>query len=88
MVQPSLRSRSWRRVRVKTPANRVKMHYRRRKPSNAKCVKCGAALKGTPREKPYKMISMPKTQKRPTRPFAGYYCTKCMRAYFIAKARA
>ena len=87
MVQPSLRSRSWRRVKVKTPGNKIKMHFRRRKHSTAKCVKCRAALKGTPRAKPYKMVTMSKTDKRPTRPFGGYYCSKCMRAYFVAKAR-
>jgi large subunit ribosomal protein L34e len=81
------RTRTLRRVYVKTPGGRTTVHYRKRKPSKAKCGKCRALLKGVPRERPYKMQNMAKTMKRPERPYGGVLCTKCMRILFKAKAR-
>ena len=59
------RTRSLRKVYVKTPGGKTTVHHRKRKPSKAKCGKCKALLKGVPRERPYKMQNMSKTQKRP-----------------------
>ena len=87
MPAPSKRSRSLRRIFVKTPGGRTTIHYKYRKPSSAKCGKCGAVLKGIIRERPYKMRKIAKTKKRPTRPYGGVLCTKCMRKLFIEKAR-
>ena len=88
MVAPKHRSRSFRRVYVRTPGSRTTIHYRKRKPSKAKCGSCGAALKGIARERPSKIKNLPKTQKRPERPFGGVLCTKCMRIKFKAMARS
>jgi large subunit ribosomal protein L34e len=82
-----LRSRSLRRVYVKTPGGSVKVHYRKRKPKTAHCGSCGAVLKGIPRERPYKMRKMAKTKKRPERPYGGNLCSRCLRKLIIAKAR-
>ncbi|MFH1054375.1 MAG: 50S ribosomal protein L34e [Candidatus Woesearchaeota archaeon] len=82
------RSRSLRKVYVKTPGGRTTVHYRKRKPKIAKCSKCSKALQGVPRERPYKMKSMAKTEKRPERPYGGVLCNKCMRAYFKEKSRS
>lgn len=79
MTEGRIKSRSMRRVAVKLPGNRVRVHYRKRKPDRAICAECGAKLNGVPRERPYKMSNMPKTKKRPERPFGGYLCTRCMR---------
>lgn len=87
MPAQSHKSRSLRRVYVKTPGSRVVVHYRKRKPKIAHCSSCGAILKGVPRERPYKMQNMPKTKKRPERPYAGVLCSKCMRKLFKEKAR-
>ncbi len=87
MPEPRLRSRSLRRVYVKTPGGRTAVHYKHRKPRVARCGKCGAKLKGVPRERPYKMRNMPKTKKRPERPYGGVLCSKCMRELFVSKAR-
>jgi len=79
MPRPALRSRTLRRVKVRTPGGETKQRYDKRKPSTAKCGSCGAVLKGVPRERPYKMMNIAKTKKRPQRPFGGVLCTKCMR---------
>lgn len=88
MVRRSLRSRSFRRIKVKTPGGRVVIHYRRKKPKIAHCANCGAILKGVPRERPFKMQNMPKTKKRPERPFGGTLCSKCTRSLMKQKAKS
>lgn len=87
MPAPHLRSRSLRKVYRKVSGGRVSIHYKKRKPSAAKCGNCGAVLKGVPRELPYKMRSMAKTKKRPERPYGGVLCSKCMRQKIIDKFR-
>lgn len=82
------RSRTYRRVFVKTPGSQTVLRYRRRKPQKAKCGTCGKQLSGMPRELPYKMRTMPKTQKRPERPYGGVLCSKCMRSLFKTQARS
>ena len=79
--------KSLRMLFVKTPGGRTITHFKKKKPAKAKCAGCGVLLKGVPRERPYKMQNMPKTQKRPERPFGGYYCSKCTRRAIISKAR-
>lgn len=88
MPQPRKRSRSLRKIFVKTPGGRTTVHYKYRKPKVAHCGKCGAKLKGIARERPYKMKKMAKTKKRPTRPYGGVLCSRCMRKLFVEKARA
>ncbi len=79
MVQGKYKSRSLRRVFRKTPGGRVVLHYGKRKPSAAKCANCKAELFGVPRAIPSRFGKFPKTQRRPERPFGGYYCGRCMR---------
>lgn len=88
MVKPGLRSRSLRRVTRRTPGAQTVKQYKKRKPSKAKCADCGKVLAGVPRERPSKMRTMPKTQKRPERPFGGKLCSACTRKTILQKARA
>ena len=88
MVEPSKRSRTLRRVSRKTPGGNTVKHYAKRKPSKAKCGECGKLLAGVPRERPFKMARMPKTKKRPERPYGGVLCTACTRKKMVAKARS
>ena len=88
MPEPYKRSRSLRRLQVKVPGGRTALHYKERKPGKAKCGKCGVLLKGVPRERPIKMHNLPKTKKRPERPYGGNLCSKCMRTLIVEKARA
>ena len=81
MVSGRLKSKkSYRKVKVVAPGNTVKEQFKKKKPSKAKCGKCGGVLSGVPRERPYKMQNMPKTMKRPERPYGGVLCSRCMRA--------
>jgi large subunit ribosomal protein L34e len=87
MVEGRKKSRTFRRVKVKTPGGETKVQYKRRKPSKAKCSECKAILTGVARALPGKMKKMPKTKKRPTRPYGGVLCTKCTRKKITQKAR-
>ena len=77
MPQGKYKSRTFRKVFVKVPGGKTKIHHKRRKPAKAKCANCGILLKGVPRELPYKMKGLPKTKKRPQRPYGGVLCSKC-----------
>lgn len=88
MVEGKLKSKTYRKVTVRAPGGRTAVQYRRRKPAKAKCAECGAVLAGVPREQPHKMKKMPKSTKRPERPFGGKLCTKCARKKIISEARA
>ena len=78
MPRPSRRSRTLRRIHVKTSKG-SKLKYAKRKPSKAHCASCGQVLHGVASERPYKMSKMSRTEKRPDRPYAGQLCSKCMR---------
>jgi len=79
MVAGRFKSRTFRRIKVKTPGGKTVTHYRKRKPSKPQCSQCGDVLKGVPRERPYKMARLSKSQKRPERPYGGVLCSKCTR---------
>lgn len=82
-----LRSRSLRKIFRKVPGGDTHLHYKKQKPQPAKCGNCGTNLKGVPREFPFRMRKMPKTFKRPERPYGGVLCSKCMRARILEKTR-
>ena len=87
MPRPSKKSKSLRKIYVRTPGGRTNIHYKRRKPKAPVCGRCKATLKGIARERPYKMKKIGKSKKRPTRPYGGVLCSRCMRSLFIEKAR-
>ncbi len=78
-MQHKQKSRTFSKTQVRVPGGRVVTHYRKPKPSIARCAVCGAPLKGVPRESPIKMQNMAKTKKRPERPYGGVLCSACMR---------
>ena len=82
------KSGRFRKIFVKTPGSKTVVHHRERKPSKAVCGSCGANLAGVPRERPAKMANMPKTAKRPERPYGGVLCSKCMRNQVKEHARS
>jgi large subunit ribosomal protein L34e len=81
------KSRSIRLISVKVPGGRTVIHYKYKKPKKAHCARCKAPLAGVPRERPYKIRKMSKTQKRPERPFGGMLCSRCMRAEIIKRIK-
>ncbi len=88
MPEGKLRSRTLRRVFVKTPGGKTTLQHRNRKPSAAVCGNCGATLKGVPREIPSELKKLPKTSRRPERPYGGVLCSRCTRQLIKEQARA
>lgn len=78
MPRPGLRTRSKRRVFVRTPGGRIVIRYEPRKPGPARCAVCGKPLNGVPRLKPVELRNLAKTEKRPERPYGGYLCPRCL----------
>ena len=87
MPRGMFKSGRLRKIFVKAPGGRVKVHYRERKPSKAVCGSCKKQLAGVPRERPAKMMNMPKTAKRPERPYGGVLCSSCTRLLLQQRAR-
>ena len=81
------KSRSKRIVAKKTPGNKNVIHRIARKPSKAQCGMCGVQLSGVPRATKAELNNMPKTQKRPERPFGGVLCSACSRTIIVQEAR-
>ncbi|MBS3170693.1 50S ribosomal protein L34e, partial [Candidatus Woesearchaeota archaeon] len=50
--------------------------------------KCRKELHGVPRAFPVERRNMPKTKKRPERPYGGVLCSKCMRETILEKIKA
>ena len=88
MPEGAKRSRTFRRLRLKTPGGRNILSFRKRKPSKAKCAECGKVLAGVPRARDHKIQNMAKTEKRPSRAYGGNLCSKCSRAILKEKAKA
>jgi len=78
MPRPMYRNRGWRRVIVRTPGGEVRIHYEKRRPSEAKCAICGRPLNGVPALRPSQLAKLAKTEKRPERPYGGYICHRCL----------
>jgi len=88
MVEGKKRSRTMRRIHVRTPGGRNVVHYRRnRKPSRAHCASCGTVLHGMKAIAHRALRALPKTAKRPERPYGGQFCSGCARRTIIEQAR-
>lgn len=86
MVQHKTKSRTFARVSKRT-AKGTKIVHVRRKPKLGTCAVTGQKLKGVPRALPVDMRNMPKTKKRPTRPFGGVLSSKAAREEIKSRAR-
>jgi len=87
MVKPMLRTRSLKRKRIRTPGNRLVTHFKTEKPGAARCAVCKKPMHGVPRIKSSKMGRLPKSQRRPERPYGGNLCSECMRNLFRKSVR-
>ncbi len=77
MPRPAYRSRSLRRVKVRTPGGELKTHYEKRFRCEPRCAVCGMTLNGLNEKRV-------KTNHDPTgsvsRPYGGFVCHECLRA--------
>jgi large subunit ribosomal protein L34e len=86
MVPHKTKSRTFAR-KNRVTVRGTKRVYTRRKPSLGTCSVTGQTLKGVPRELPVKLRNMPKTKKRPSRPFGGVLSSKAAREEIKSRAR-
>jgi len=85
----SLKSRrGLRMLYVKVPGGNTNIQFKKTKPSKAKCGKCSKVLAGVPHHLPSKIKKIPKTSRRPERPFGGVLCSSCMRLTLKETVRA
>jgi len=82
MLKPHA-TRSLRRVKKRTPGGRLIVQYKKRKPKIAHCAKCKRMLQGVPRKR--LIMKVPKTGRRPERPYGGVLCSSCSRKLIIEK---
>ena len=87
MVSGKHKSNTLRKVFRRGTSGKVKVQYRKRNPSKAKCASCGKQLAGVPRQRAGKMQKMPKTAKRPERPYGGVLCSPCSRKKIVEKTK-
>lgn len=81
MVSPRLRSRSFRRVKTRTPGGKVTTRYVKRQAKTGHCAATGEKLKGV-------AVKGPKSGKRPSRPFGGMLSSRAMRAFYKYSVRS
>ena len=86
MTQSKTKSRTFRRVKKRTPKG-VVTHYIKKRPKKARCGGCGTVLHAIKHKTPKALNKLPKSQKRPERPFGGALCSRCARADIKARAR-
>jgi len=82
------KSRSKRRVFVRTPSGKVTLHHIKRKPGKAVCAVCDKVLSGITRIRAYRLKKIGKSQKIPSRPFGGNLCSSCARKKIIETVRS
>lgn len=80
-------ARKAKKIKKRTPSGRSVIRRGRRNPSTAKCAGCGAILHGMPRLRPSDLRKIPKSKRKPNRPYGGRLCSKCMRDVFKKKIK-
>jgi large subunit ribosomal protein L34e len=74
-------------VRVRVPSGKVVVRKKWKKAAPAKCAVCGKPLQAIPRLRQAEMRKLPKSKRKPERPYGGYLCAECMKEIFREKAR-
>ena len=72
----------------KLPGGKTVRRFVKRKPGKITCTKCTKALAGTPQKRPAALKKIPKSARRPERPYGGTLCSACARQVHITKTRA
>lgn len=85
-MRRALRSRSLKKMQVRLPSGKTVIHIKKRRPSAAKCGRCGAKLNRA-RLRKAQLAKLPKTKKRPERSLPEF-CPKCMREVLKERVRA
>ncbi len=78
MVEPSKRTRSVKKKKLRTPGGKRVTHYKAEKASKICCGKCKKPLSGVTTGSATEMKNTAKTKKVPSKPYAGVLCPKCL----------
>ncbi|MBM3309728.1 MAG: hypothetical protein FJY77_05670 [Candidatus Altiarchaeales archaeon] len=78
MVRRFLRTRSRKRVRRVTPGGLKVTHFKRERPGKTVCGRCKKNLAGMPNRIPSELIALKKSERIPSRPYAGVLCNQCL----------
>lgn len=78
MVRRYLRTRSRKRVKLKTPGGLEVTHFKEKKPGKPICGRCWKTLGGMPNRIPSEMRAMKSSERIPSRPYAGVLCNQCL----------
>jgi large subunit ribosomal protein L34e len=81
MVRPGLRGKPHKLVR--TPGGRLVWRPVEFKRGEARCAWCRGELHGTPALPKTEMRRIPKSSRRPERPYGGYLCPRCLRSGLV-----
>lgn len=73
-------------VQRRTPGGRTVARTKKKMTAKHKCAVCHKPLHGTPRGSPSKIKKLPKTKRRPSRPFGGQLCSHCSRIVVSLKS--
>jgi len=74
-------------VKRRMPGGALKFIFKRKMHSKHKCAICSGELSSVPRGKPTIIKRLTRSARRPTRPFGGQLCSKCMRKVVAMKAK-
>ena len=75
-----------RKVYVKT-ISKTRTMFKHKKPRLPSCGACGITLRGVPKATKAKLRNMAKTAKRPSRPYGGVLCPKCLKIKIQRESR-
>ncbi len=73
------RTRSLRKIQKRTPGGHRTVHYEKKGTNLYRCAICGRPLFGVPRNP----REVPRSSRRPERPYGGYLCAECLRKELI-----
>lgn len=74
-------------VKVRTPGGRTIVHEKKPRPKKAHCGRCGKPLGGVESRIPSQMGKLAKSEKIPTRKYAGVLCGSCVENLLRYKVR-
>lgn len=87
MVQGRLKSKTLRKLFRRTPGSKTVIQYKKRATNKPRCGLTGQELHGIPRGTQFKLKNLPKSKKRPQRPFGGVLSSMAMRRVLIERSR-
>ncbi len=79
------KTHSLRRMKTKLPGGGLSIHYKERRPKRARDPVTKELLPGVPSLNPYRIRKLPKSQRRPNRPYGGVLSSSEMRKLIVKR---